>query len=150
MVKVGVVKSLANVMVCPDMVLVSTTSVPTRTAPLKVAPLLWVTVSVLSVAVLPTKPDTSTCPFVPEFSVTAWALFARPFKDFAKVMLAPDARPPLLVVSNMVVDAVTTASSAIKIELGLLVRTKPPMNLLLPCVSVSKWTGAVTEPMAPV
>ena len=73
-----------------------------------------------------------------------------PFSVLAKVMFAPAAKLPLLVVSKVVLAAVTTASSATTIELGLLVRTKPPPKVLLPAASVSKCAGAVVAPIAPV
>jgi hypothetical protein len=81
--------------------------------------------------------------------VTDWALLPLPLSVLPNVMLAPAANPPLLVVSKMV-SVVTTASSAINIELEPLVRTMPPLNVLLPASSVSKCNGAVTIPMAPL
>ena len=124
-------------MVWPATVLLSTTSVSTLTALLKVVPWLWVKVSVLKAWTLPTCPVTSTWPWVPAFKVTACALSAKPFKVLPNVMLAPAANAPLLVVSNVVLT-VTTASSAMTIEFGLLVRTEPPLNVLVPAASVSK------------
>ena len=116
---------------------------------MKLAPLLWVKVSVCKERVLPMAPVTSTVPPVPAFSVTDCVLLTLPFRVLAKVILAPVAKAPLLVVSNVVLAAVTTASSAITIELGLLVRTKPPPKVLLPKASVSKCAGALMPPRAP-
>jgi len=149
-VNTGVLKLSAKRMVWPATVSVNTTLVPVVTALLKVAPLLFVKVSVLNGAVLPIAPLTNTTPFVPALSVTDWPLLVLPFKVFANVMFAPAAKAPLLVVSKLVLAAVTTASSAMTMELGLLVRTKPPLKVLVPAASVSKCAGAVTEPMAPV
>ena len=98
-------------MVCPATVLLNTTLVPVVTGLLKVAPLLFVKVKVRKGVVLPTAPETNTTPLVPALSVTACALLAAPFNVFAKVIFAPAAKAPLLVVSNVVL-AVTTASSA--------------------------------------
>jgi len=148
-VSVGVVRLSVKVMVCPATVLLNTTLVPAVTAAAKVAPLLCANVSVLRGLLLPTVPDTNTTPCVPARIVTACALGAMPFKVLPKVIFAPLAKLPLSVVSKVVLTD-TTASSAITMELGLLVRTKPPPNELLPFALVSKCAGAVIDPMAPV
>ena len=93
-------------------------------------------------------PETKTAPSVPALKVTDCALLTMPFSVLAKVMLAPVGNARLLV-SNAVVAAVTTASSAMMMELGPLVRTKPPLKVLLPSASVSKCAGAVMPPIAP-
>ena len=129
--------------------MLSTTSVPVVTGALKTAPLLCTRVKVFNAWVLPIAPVTNTVPPVPAFNTTDWVLWATPLRVLAKVMLAPVGSAPLLVVSNVVMAAVTTAWSAMRMELGLLVRTMPPLKVLLPEASVSKCAGALMLPIAP-
>ncbi len=136
-------------MVWPSLVSLNTTLVPVVTALLNVAPLLLTNVKLRKACVLPTEPLTKTVPLVPALIVTDWALLPLPLSVLPNVMLAPAANPPWLVVSNRV-STVTSTSSAISIELGPLVRTVPPLKVLLPAASVSKCNGALTQPMAPV
>ncbi|CAM8632811.1 hypothetical protein MCEGEM3_01990 [Oxalobacteraceae bacterium] len=89
-----------------------------------------------------------TMPWDPAFRVTDCVLAVVPFSEPLKVIAAPEARLPLFVVSNNV-SVVTTTSVLKTWDAEPLVRTKPPLNVIVPVPAVSKCSGADVSPMAP-
>ena len=104
------VRAPVNSMAAASVVSVKTTLVPVVTAPVKVAPLLFVTVRVASEVPVPIVLLAAIAPPVPAFSVRLCVLATVPATAPPRVMPAPAAVPPLLVVSMIeVVPASVTA-----------------------------------------